>query len=105
MSKYAQADLAGIEHADLNPMTTDPVMPPFDWTFFLLTTGVGAFIGHELCKVVSPQATRKQKMVCTGTGAGVGAFVSLFLTVKERQDALISALLDTDDVPDTDTGL
>jgi hypothetical protein len=105
MSKYAQADLAGIEHAELNPITTGPVIPPFDWTFFLLATGVGAYIGHELCKVVSPQSTRKQKLVCTGAGAGAGAFVSIFLTVKERQDALIYALLDTDDVPDTDTGL
>jgi hypothetical protein len=100
MSKY-------VEQAMMNPMTTDPVMPPFDWTFFLLTTGVGAVIGHEICKIANEQATKKQRMAYAGAGAGVGAFVSLFLTVKERQDVLISALLDSDDMPDTDvdTGL
>lgn len=101
MSKYAESHFAGLEHAAFNPMADESPVVPFDWTFFLVSTGVGAVIGHELCKIVAPQPTKKQKMVCAGTGAGVGAFVAIFLTVKERQDRLIAALLDSEELEDT----
>ena len=105
LGEYGADELSSEEAAALAELTASDVS--FDWKTWAMYTVVGASIGYLACQKISPQATKKAKLLSAGAGAGVGTFVHLWLTTSERlddiQDQIDQGLLPPIEGPD-DTG-
>jgi hypothetical protein len=87
-SSYDIADHLGADDLSTLEPGVDAGMPPFDYWFWSGMTAAGAVLGWYACKALYPAATKKQKALSATAGGGVGTFVSLFMTVMERQNYL-----------------